>query len=623
MKNRIAYNVLFLTWLLLGQVVLAQESFDELLPYQDYLGAGHDVNITVTSSDADDANGNGDGSVTVNGFNLNNPAQLSDAARFLQQATLGADLNMIKMTAAMGYEAWLDEQMALPMNPVLYTQYRIYGQLNGGDSEGDVLNEPIFRHFFRSAWWQNQSTAPDLLRHRLNYNLSEIFVISDNSDFFEDHSQVLASFYDLLGGHCFGNYRDMLYDISLNPGMGVYLSHYNNPKSDPDNNIHPDENYAREIMQLFSIGLFELNNDGTWKLDAEGNPIPTYDNGDIKEFAKVFTGMGSGAPGGEFGLGGEEAGAYQLIVPMKMYEEWHEPGEKQLLNGYVIPDGQTGLEDISDCIDHLSAHDNVGPFMAKHLIKFMVTSNPSPEYVGRVADAFNDNGEGMRGDMSAVVRAVLLDEEARTCTAVNDSTYGRLREPITRYANLLNAFNAYPKPQGVDEEEEEEFESEFAPAFFSTMDYFKSATGQAPMAAPSVFNFFMPEYQPNGEVSDLEMVAPEFQIHNSSTAIGFINLLDDWTLWQHYLPYDVDGSFVDLDLSYEYSLAEDPTALVDHLSLVMAAGQLSDATKEIIVTALNGLTAEEYAGEPEELVVDRVAIALYLVMCSPDYAIQK
>ncbi|MEL6971329.1 MAG: DUF1800 family protein [Bacteroidota bacterium] len=566
--------------------------------YSDYLGAGHNDGITVTSSHQENANE--DGGTSVDGFPISDPDLLADASRFLAQATIGYDYETIQMVAAMGYEAWLDEQMNLPAEPTLPIGYFVENQLAGEEVTFGGAT-------FRSAWLNQVLRSPDLLRQRMNYALSQVFVVSAfGSDLFEDHTILSSGYFDLLGQHAFGNYRDLLSAVSRHLSMGVYLSHYNNPKSDPANNIHPDENYAREVMQLFSIGLYELNNDGTRQLTPDGNFIATYNNDDIREFAKVFTGFGVGGPGGQFGADiwevVEDGGNY----PMTMFEEWHEQGEKRLLNGMVVPAGQTGLQDFEMAMDNLYQHPNVGPFIGKALIQFYVSSNPSPAYVDRVATVFNDNGQGVRGDMGAVLKAILLDPEARDCAAISNPTAGKLREPIIRYMHFLRSFNA-DNPAGI---------------FLDPLFTWGENVGQIPMFASSVFNFYQPEFQPNGPIAEQDLVAPVFQIHNSSSSIGYINMVNSWTFENYPLDdltedVNAEGANVQLatalDYTDEIALLSDPVEIVDRLNILLAAGQLSTNTQDVIVTALQSTEIEE----------DRLPLAIYLVLISPDFAILK
>jgi len=376
-------------------------------------------------------------------------------------------------------------------------------------------------------------TSPDLLRQRIAFALSEIFVISRRVEFISDDTRGVANYYDLLLTHAFGNFRDLLLDVTLHPAMGAYLSHLGNRKADLSKNRYPDENYAREVMQLFSIGLFELNQDGTQKLDENGEPIPTYTNANITEFAKIFTGLtiephpqflADLAEEGEEFVYNEEYYLDPLGIlykPMIAFEQEHDSGPKTLLNGTVVPAGQGTMADIEAAIDNLFNHPNVGPFIGLRLIQRLVKSNPSPAYVSRVAGTFNDNGQGVRGDMQAVIQAILLDEEARDTSYLNDPTHGMLREPLVRYISLCRTFNA----------------TNSSGEYTYVPDHFSQEMLQYVVDSPSVFNFFLPNYQPIGPIAEADLVAPEFQITTSYTAVSAANLFDgaifEAAMWIH------------------------------------------------------------------------------------------
>jgi uncharacterized protein (DUF1800 family) len=311
----------------------------------------------------------------------------------------------------------------------------------------------------------------------------------------------MANYYDVLVNNAFGNYGDLLLEVALHPCMGLYLSDLGNKKADPVHQIYPDENFAREIMQLFTIGLWELNPDGTRKLDAQGQPIPTYDNHDITELARVFTGLAFGGTNVNFGLWPRD-----FTQPMKMWDAYHDCEAKTLLRGLQLPkrtassgnQGLAGMADVRAAVANLFNHPNVGPFIGKQLIQRFVTSNPSPDYVARVSAAFADNGHGVRGDMKAVVKAILLDPEARDGAKMSDPHFGKMREPFLRFVNFARAFNA-ASPSGL-----------------YILDQFDLDHMEEPMSAPSVFNFFMPNYRPPGALTDANLLAPEFQIVNAS-----------------------------------------------------------------------------------------------------------
>jgi len=620
MKQSLSY-LLLLTLFQLGTYAHGQG-------YTDYVGGGHTQGIMVQSS----SNSTPTQDIrTLDGSGLQKDPY--GAARFLNSASLGADYEIIMKVADLGASDWLETQFTMPLQADFtdttwmiwehfYPQYiRIWGRryiVNHGDA---VIP---YWFYWKMAWWNNVLKSDDHVRQRVTQALSQILVISEKSNL-ELSGPGMANFYDLLYRHAFGNFRDLLYEVSLHPMMGFYLSHINNPKSDEANNIHPDENYAREIMQLFSIGLFELNEDGTRKQDAQGNDIPTYDNDDIKEFAKIFTGLGpagywwpwenyEGLPvewGNEYNESPATIVTWESMIP---FEEWHEPGEKYLLNGQVVPAGQPTLKDISDAVDNLFNHPNVGPFIGKLLIQRLVTSNPSPAYVARVSAAFADNGEGVRGDMKAMIRAILLDVEALDCQGVEGEAL-KVKEPLLRYTQALRAFNVTNQSGRL----------------WNWGFQFDEAVSQGILASPSVFNFYLPEYQPNGPIADADLFAPEFQIHTSATSINYINLVYDWFINDYYgeiathagdqyhnaPSYEIEDldpvDYLYLDLEEEYELAYDAPALVERLNLILTGGLFSESTKASIISSV-----EELA-DP----VERVRAALFLAFIAPEYAMLK
>ncbi|MGI9222614.1 MAG: DUF1800 domain-containing protein, partial [Woeseiaceae bacterium] len=442
------------------------------------------------------------------------------------------------------------------------------------------------------AWWHRAVTARDELRQRVGFALSEIFVVSDSVDILIVHPDALSGYYDTLLSNAFGNFRDLLRDVSLHPAMGVYLSHINNSRSDPVNNIFPDENYAREVMQLFSIGLFELNIDGSLQLDNNNDPIPTYSNVEIREFAKIFTGFSYGGDSAFFG----KAYPPNFQTPMQMFDDAHEPGSKNLLNGTVVPAGQTGMQDFDAAIDNLFNHPNVGPFIGKQLIQRLVTSNPSPAYIERVARAFNGDTTGVRGDMREVIKTVLLDPEA-TAAPTSLADFGKLREPVVRYASILRQFGA-----NSDD------------GFIAVLGYFLQQLGkQHPLSAPSVFNFFLPAHSPAGEIADAGLVAPEFQITTSNSIVGISNIID-FVILADYVSDSPQG-FEPVSLDYqEYEeLAVDANALLDRLDIVLTAGTLDSATRQAILNVITDV----------EDVSQRAKIAIYMFLLSSDYAVRQ
>lgn len=593
--------------------------------YDDYIGAGHDQGVKVwTSSNQGPAVGEN----TINGLGMD--AMKMEASRFLSQAAFGGSQLQIDALVATDndFSSWINQQEQEPTSWMLDKLYAVdlrsqalfWQQVDSTTSNEEYFG-PWAKHF-QYTWWDNNLKGTDQLRQRIAFALSQIMVISINSSL-TDFGEGLASYYDNFMRRAFGNYKDLLMDITLDPNMGFYLSHLNNNKTDLFKNISPDENFSREIMQLFSIGLYELNNDGTRKVDNQGNWIPTYDNNDIKGLAKVFTGL----KGGDWSeavkmyliMDGQDpdqipiefgADIYSIsrTVPMQMHADQHEPGSKTIVGNFTIPTGQTGMKDIQDAVDHLFMHDNVGPFLARRLIQQLIKSNPTPAYVGRVASAFNDNGSGVRGDLGAVVRAILLDNEARECSAMQDPNHGKLREPMLRFTHIANAI---PKDGGDGH------------YWNNSFDYLES-TRQSALAAPSVFNFYLPDYQAQGEITSEDLFSPEYQIHDSQTALGYMNQVHKWTWWNENgnggtLFWDWEGeitSNVRTNLTELAALAGDPESLINHLDVMLTHGRLSDETRTIIKDAITPFQDEDAAFR-------RAQLALYLFMISPDYVVLK
>jgi len=502
------------------------------------------------------------------------------AARFLTQASFGADSASISNLADIGYDAWLEQQFSTPttLHYPLVTEYP---------------NDEELRQKHRyEVWWRTAITADDQLRQRVAFALSQIFVVSDKSALGQT-PYGLANYYDILVRNAFGNYRELLEEVTLSPIMGIYLSMLGNEKPNEELNIRPDENYAREVMQLFSIGLVKLNLDGSQQLDANNDLINTYDQDVIKGFAHVFTGWHSA----------DNPSWYQqrlnVIAPMKAFEDFHDTGEKQLLDDFIIPAGGTAQSDLNAALDNIFNHQNVGPFISYQLIQRLVTSNPSPAYIERVASVFNDNGNGTRGDLKAVVKAILTDDEAISDTGLQDLNFGKLKEPLLRFTQLWRAFHA---------------SSESGKYWFDFSDYL---TGQAPLSAPSVFNFYSPSYSPAGELSDANLVAPEFQILNETYITHTLNMLAIST-YAGYQGVQLEPGNEDrilIDISTELAMANNPTELVEHLNLLLLSGQMDDTMKIELITATEAI--------PESESYLRVLNTLYLTLASPKYAIQK
>ena len=520
-------------------------------------------------------------------------AELRAASQLASKSTFGMPYESIVSMARIGLEDWLDRQLAMRPTSHLAFADELVRRRDAGDFSSADDGILLTITFWRGTWWNRTMTAPDQVQQRVAYALSQIFVISD-IDILRDYPPAIPSFNDVLLKGSTGNFRELLLDVALHPAMGIYLSHINNRKANPEANIFPDENFAREVMQLFSIGLFELNEDGSYRLDSEGSPIPTYDNEDIREYAKIFTGLSWNNTNDSFGKLRRAPPNYR--DPMKMYEEHHSPGEKHLLGGVVVPESQPGLDDVHMAIDSLFNHPNVGPFIGRLLIQRLTTSNPSPEYISRVTAAFNGDQTGVRGDMKAVVKAILLDPEVTN--PANRNHFGKLREPVLRLAALARQFNAECE-DGM---------------FYNNgyrLNYFAN---QHPFNSPSVFNFYSPNFSPAGELAANGLVAPEFQITTSTNSIGIVNQIDlglfqsGDQLFQPSEPFT--PTIINIDDYVE--LADDPDQLLDRLNIVMTYGQLDSITRNRIKSIL-----EEVSN-----LRDRTLHAIYLISVSPAYALE-
>lgn len=443
------------------------------------------------------------------------------------------------------------------------------------------------------------------------FALSQIFVISFDSALSEDVRGV-AAYYDMLGRNTFGNFRTLLEDVSLHPMMGIYLSHIQNQKEDPKTGRMPDENYAREIMQLFSIGLHQLNPDGTLVLSG-GKPVETYDNDDITGLAKVFTGWsygGADKSDSRFYNSSSVRDPNHHVLPMQGYPKFHSISEKSFL-GVTIPAQTTAAPeaDLKIALDTIFKHPNVGPFIGKQLIQRLVTSNPSPAYVSRVSAAFANNGAGVRGDMKAVIRAVLLDPEARDANGAlaQTATYGKIREPVLRLANWLRAFEA-KSTSGVFR-----IGNTDNPAF---------QLAQSPMRSPSVFNFYRPGYVAPGSKSGAAGLAgPELQITHETSVAGYLNFMQGVVAngtGQNANDKAVAG------YTAELALANSPADLVARINLLLCNGAMRPANVQTIVDAVTAIKIPTSpATSVDSAKRNRVLLAVFLTLASQDYIVQK
>ena len=536
-----------------------------------YTPSEYAFNVTATDNE---------GATTVKTVNFfaRNSMDAFSAARLLHQGSMGPTLVEIQNAQGQSELQWLDAQLALPIN-----YHRDYMVFTNDDED--------FRYISRiDAWWKAVMQSDDQLRQRVAFALSEILVVSDLNNDLRSQPEGMVTYYDLLLTHAFGNFRDLLEAVTLSPIMGTYLSHLGNEKADDALNIRPDENYAREVMQLFTIGLDELNQDGTAKLDANGNTIATYGQAEIEGFARVFTG---------WTFAGSETfkrKSRDYVAPMQAFEEYHSQKQKTLLNGDIIPQGYGAQESLQLALDNLFNHQNVAPFISKQLIQRLITSNPTPQYVERIASVFNDNGEGVRGDLAAV-KAIYLDDEARHYGSVL-SYQGKIKEPLLKTVQFWRNLNAR-SPEG----------------FYKTWNLV-DRYGQGPMQSSSVFNFFRPDYQPAQLRADA-LVAPELQIAGDATLIGtmnehFADLV--WSTAEAHTDLNPNGIYVYIINDMNTLQNNGINYLLDQYNVLYFAGSMSSDTRQALLDLDAYFDDDQYR--------ERVSYLLYMIAISPEFNLQ-
>jgi uncharacterized protein (DUF1800 family) len=540
-----------------------------------------------------------------------------DASRFLAEATFGATDADIRHLSMIGYTAWFNEQFSTPATLHEPAVENALVLNNPPCAVGDVkCNAALFvqndtdETYLQQTFWQQTMAGNDQLRQRVKYALTEMMVIASTNPAVANMPRGMANYYDVLGADAFGNFRQLLQDVTLNPMMGQFLSMQGNDKGDA--NRDPDENYAREVMQLFTIGLYQLNPDGTQKMDQTGQPIPTYSNVDVMGIAKVFTGFSWNVPGDSSDAAWSNCCEYvgtgfgEDVLPMTSYPGHHSTDEKDFL-GVTIP-AQANPDpdgDLKIALDTLFNHPNLPPFFCQQMIQHLVTSNPSPAYVGRVAAVFQDNGAGVRGDMKAVLQAILLDPEARdSTTAAGNPQYGKVREALVRYTEWARAFTAQSRNGAFN--------------LGSTEDPIYGL-GEMSLRSPSVFNWFAPGYVPPGtSIAKAGLLAPEMEMTDVSTVVGYLNYM------QNAIAADaVNGPDVFSSYTTEIALAATPDQLLDRINLLLMAGEMDSTLYGQILAAVNSIAIP--SGDQNAInaaLTARVQTAIYLTMASPSYAAQ-
>ena len=533
------------------------------------------------------------------------PANRNEAARFLAQATFGPTDADIDRLMAIGYSAWIDQQFAAPGSGTHQAFF------DAAAAAGDANDKEVVASF-----WKQALTGQDQLRQRMAYALSQIFVISLADGDVDNHDRAVAAWLDMLARHSFGNFRNLLQDVALSPLMGIYLSHIANQKADPVTGRVPDENFAREVMQLFTIGLVELNPDGTVRKGADGAALETYTPADVSGLAKVFTGWSWACP--DFphkncflrGSHNNRSDPDRALKPMVAYPLFHSAEAKAFL-GTTIPAQTSAADSLRVALDRLAAHANVGPFIGRQLIQRFTTSNPSPAYVAAVARAFANNGSGVRGDLKAVLKAVLMHPEARL---VNDQS-GKVREPVLRLSAFVRAFGHRSVSGTYDIE---------------LTDNPGTALGQAPLHAPSVFNFYRPGYvAPGTQGAARNLVAPEMQIANETSVAGYVNFMRDSIAHGVGFPAGAGLSRRDLqaDYSAELALATHVPALVERVATRLTYGALGAARRAEVAGAVAGITVPAANGrnqaQIDKALRSRVHAAILLTVAAPEFVVLK
>lgn len=520
----------------------------------------------------------------------------AEAQRFLAKATFGPTMEDIDALSRRDASEWIRQQFTVKPSPYLPRILSL-----------EAAGENIDYRKHSGLIWGDMITRDDQLRQRMTFALSQMIVVSDKEMY--GYTPQYAYYLDTLQAHAFGNYRDLIEEITYTPAMSKYLTYFRNLKEDPATGRMPDENYARELLQLFTIGLAELNMDGTPKL-ANGREVEAFSNDDIQGLARVFTGIT--LKGDDFWKGDDD-GTYSRMVTSA---EWHSPGEKAFL-GTVIPANTGPDETLTHALDTIFAHPNLAPFVSKQLIQRFTASDPDPAYVERVATAFETGlftapsgiqfGTGERGDLKATLSAILLDQSVHVENGEAPSGDGKVREPILKFVNTLRAFNASPVSA------DSEYWLDDTSGGFDSL-------AQHPMRSHSVFNFYRPGFiAPGTESGDAGKTAPEFQIVHTGTVVGYLNFSG------HYI-FDISPTRDQTenlipDYRDEIALAETPAELVARLDLLLTGNTLTESARAEVVSTIESIPLRD--GFEDDDRERRVQVGVFLITSSSAFAVQK
>ncbi len=531
---------------------------------------------------------------------------LEEASRFLNMAGFGDDTATLEGLVNQNAENWVIQQMSLPHQSYL-TQTRNRLTTMGDNGPRNSAHNIVF--------WKRMITSDDQLRHRMTYALSQIVVVSDRSI---SNSKAMAYYMDILGKNAFGNYKDILMEVTYSPAMADYLTYLNNRKADEKTGRMPDENYARELLQLFAIGVNELNMDGTLKLDGAGEPIPTFSNEDIGGLARVFTGL-------KLDRDAATEWSDRFTFPLAIDERNHSELEKTFL-GQTIIANTPAQETIDQAINAIFEHPNVAPFISRQLIQRFTASNPEPSYVQRVAQAFESGsftgpdgtvfGTTGRGDLAATLAAILLDESQldnsyQTPGSGDLTDIGKIREPVLNFVHWARAFDVSPASTELE-----------GKLIWNANDQL----GQSPFGSLSVFNFYRPGFIPGGtQAGERGLTVPEMQLVNAAARNGYIEFMTDYIMDRSYvIGNDKDAISFKPDYSDLILLWDDIPAMIDHLDKLLTFGRMSDDTKQNITDLMAEITVRsdttENAADDKLL---RAELAVLLTVTSPEFMTQQ